>query len=142
MERDDDALGEIAAIQSVDPAAARTLLDELRAQAGGSPYYVFLSSGGGSGGRGGGGRRRTLVAFATPDLALAFAQRNQLAQPGSPPRLRRLSLGRLLLAMLREPAIATLRLVRDDASLVGGQLPDGLTLTRDEALARLQATGI
>lgn len=142
MERDDDALGEIAASQSVDPAAARTLLDELRAQAGGGPYYVFLSGGRGSGARGGGRRSRTLVAFATPDLALAFAQRNQLAQPGSPPRLRRLSLGRLLLAMLREPAIATLHLVRDDASLVGGQLPDGLTLSRDEALARLQAPGI
>ena len=141
MDRDDDALGEISAIQSVNPAAARTLLDELRVQAGSSPYYIFLSSGG-SGGRGGGRRTRTLVAFATPDLALAFAQRNQLAQPGSPPRLRRLGLGQLLLAMLREPTITALHLVRDDASLVGGELPAGLTLTRDAALARLQTPGI
>lgn len=136
MDQDDDAISEIAALPSVDPASAQALLDELRARAGG-PYYVFLFNGG-SGGRGGSGRSRTLLAFATPDLALAFAQRNQLVQPGAPPRLRRLSLGRLLLAMLREPAIATLRLVRDDTPLVGGQLPEGLTLTRAEALERLQ----
>lgn len=137
MDQDDDVIDEIAALQSIHPAAAQALLDHLRTQAGDSPYYVFLFSGG-SGGRAGSGRSRTLLAFATPDLALAFAQRNQLVQPGAPPRLRRLSLGRLVLAMLREPAIVALRLVRDDAPLVGGQLPEGLSLTRAAVLERLQ----
>ncbi len=134
---DDDVISEIAAQQSVSPAAVRSLLDGLRAQVGGGPYYVFTFSGGGGGG-GGTGRTRTLLAFATPDLALAFAQRNQLLTPGAPPRLRRLGLGRLLLAMLREPAIAAVRLVRDEAQLIGGQLPEGTTISRAAALDGLR----
>ncbi|HEU4323147.1 MAG TPA: hypothetical protein VFS21_08335 [Roseiflexaceae bacterium] len=136
---DDDVISEIAAHQSVSPAAVRSLLDDLRAQVGGGPYYVFMFSGGGAGGGGGtSGRTRTLLAFATPDLALAFAQRNHLLTPGAPPRLRRLELGRLLLAMLREPAIAAVRLVRDEAQLVGGQLPEGATITRAATLDGLR----
>lgn len=136
---DDDLISEIAVSQSVSRAAVRRLLDELRAQVGGGPYYVFTFSGGGAGGRGSGARQRTLLAFATPDLALAFAQRNQLLTPGSPPRLRRLGLGQLLLAMLREPTIAAVRLVRDEAQLVGGQLPEGTTISRAAALDGLRS---
>ncbi|GAB4206234.1 MAG: hypothetical protein OHK0022_33090 [Roseiflexaceae bacterium] len=135
---DDDVISEIAALQSVSPALVRSLLDGLRAQVGGGPYYVFTFSGGGAGGRSGGGRTRTLLGFATPDLALAFAQRNRLLTPGSPPRLRRLGLGQLLLAMLREPAIGAVRLVRDEAQLIGGLLPEGSTITRAAVLDGLR----
>ena len=93
-------------------AAAWSLLEELRAQAGAERFYVFWTSGSGGGARGT-GRQRILLAFPTPDRALAFAQRNQLARAGELPRLRRLSLLQLVQAMLREPAIGALLIVAD-----------------------------
>jgi hypothetical protein len=129
----DSELRSFADEHGLSIAAARTLLDELRAQAGAGHFYVFWTTGGGGGG-GGAGRQRTLLAFPTPDAALAFAQRHQLARATEQPRLRRLALFQLVQAILREPAIAALLIVEDsqDLPIPAGQLPRGLRFERTE----------
>jgi hypothetical protein len=138
----DSQLADFAAEYETTPEAARALLDELRVKAGVERFYVFWTSGGGAGARAG-GRKRTLLAFPTPDSALAFAQRNELGSPGAQPRLRRFALLQLLQAMLREPAILALLLVTDDDPPPAGQLPRGQRIERAELLRRLAgATGM
>src|SRR5215218_8287560 len=110
----DTELTAFAAEYAITLATARELLDELRAQAGAERFYIFWTTSGGGAGAGAGGRKRTLLAFPTPDTALAFAQRNKLGAQGEQPRLRRFALLQLLQAMLREPAILALLLVADD----------------------------
>jgi hypothetical protein len=129
-------LAAFAAEHDTTLAAARELLDDLRAQTGVERFYVFWTTGGGTG-AGASGRKRTLLAFPTPDTALAFAQRNGLGGPGGQPRLRRFALLQLLGAMLREPAITTLILAADDDPPPAGQLPRGIRIERAELLRRL-----
>jgi hypothetical protein len=126
-----------AAEYAITLEAARALLDELRAQAGAERFYIYWTSGGGAG-AGAGGRKRTLLAFPTPDTALAFAQRNSLGSSGEQPRLRRFALLQLIEAMLREPAIQALLLVADDDPPPAGQLPRGTRIERAELLRRLE----
>ena len=131
----DTELAAFAAEYEMTLEAARALRDELRAQAGVEHFYVFWTSGG-AGARAG-ARKRTLLAFPTPDGALAFAQRNGLGSSGEQPRLRRFALLQLLQAMLREPAILALLLVADDDPPPAGQLPRGTRIERAELLRRL-----
>jgi len=132
----DTQLTAFAAEYEMTPAAAQALLDELRAQAGAERFYIFWTTGGGVG-AGASGRKRTLLAFPTPDAALAFAQRNRLGTSSEQPRLRRFALLQLLQAMLREPAILALLLVADDDPPPAGQLPHGTRIERAELLRRL-----
>ena len=132
----DTQLADFAAEYDMTPEAARALLDELRAQAGVERFYVFWTSGGGAGASAG-ERKRTLLAFPTPDAALAFAQRNNLGHAAEQPRLRRFTLLQLLQAMLHEPAIRALLLVTDDDPPPAGQFPDGIQIERTELLRRL-----
>ena len=129
-------LAAFAAAYETTLEAARALLDELRAQIGAERFYVFWTAGGGAGASAG-ERKRTLLAFPTPDGALAFAQRNGLGRPGEQPRLRRFGLLQLLQAMLREPAITALILAADDDPPPAGQLPQGQRIERAELLRRL-----
>jgi hypothetical protein len=115
---------------------ARTLLAELRAQAGAERFYIFWTNGGGAGASPA-ARKRTLLAFPTPDGALAFAQRNGLGRVGEQPRLRRFALLQLIGAMLREPAIAALILAAEDDPPPAGQLPRGTRIEREELVRRL-----
>ncbi|MEP7188617.1 MAG: hypothetical protein ABI901_05400 [Roseiflexaceae bacterium] len=131
----DMELTAFAAEYAITLATARELLDELRAQAGAERFYIFWTTGGA--GTGASGRKRTLLAFPTPDTALAFAQRNGLGSPGEQPRLRRFALLQLLQAMLREPAILALLLAADDDPPPAGQLPRGTRIERAELLRRL-----
>lgn len=109
------------------------ILARLQATFPNDQVYVFQSDG--AGGAGGGERRtRTIMAFATPDVALHFAQRNRLLADGITPRLRRLGLPNLLLAMARNPSIATVRLIHDDAAVVVGAFPDGVSIARGEIM--------
>ena len=132
----DTQLAAFAAEYETTLEAARSLLDELRAQAGAERFYIFWTSGSGTG-VGGGARKRTLLAFATPDAALAFAQSNGLGSPGKQPRLRRFVLLQLIGAMLREPAILALLLVTDDDPAPAGQLPRGTRIERAALVRRL-----
>ena len=132
----DTQLAAFAAEYEITLEAARTLLEELRAQAGVERFYVFWTMGGGAGARAS-GRTRTLLAFRTPDAALTFAQRNGLGSLNEQPRLRRFTLLQLLQAMLREPAILALLLVTDDDPPRAGQLPRGTRIERAELLRRL-----
>lgn len=134
----DTELTAFAAEYDITLATARELLDELRAQAGAERFYIFWTSGGGTGaGAGTSDRKRTLLAFPTPDTALAFAQRNNLGSSGAQPRLRRFAILQLLQAMLREPAILALLLVADDDPPPAGKLPRGTRIERAELLRRL-----
>ena len=117
-------------------AAARALIDDLRERAGAGRFYVFWTSGGGAGGASA-ARQRTLLAFPTPDSALAFAQRNGLGRDGDPPRVRRFTLLQLIAAVLREPAITALILVSDDEPPPPGQMPRGERVERAALLRRL-----
>ena len=132
----DTELAAFAAKYETTLEAARALLDELRARSGVERFYVFWTMRGGTG-AGAGARKRTLLAFPTPDGALAFAQRNGLASPGEQPRLRRFALLQLIGAMLREPAITTLILAAADDPPPAGQLPRGIHIERAELLRRL-----
>ena len=132
----DTQLAAFAAEYATTPEATRALLDELRVKAGVERFYVFWTTGGGAGARPS-GRKRTLLAFPTPDSALAFAQRNGLGSPSEQPRLRRFALLQLLQAMLREPAILALLLVTDDEPPAAGQLPHGQRIERAALLRRL-----
>jgi hypothetical protein len=135
----DTELGSFADEHGISVASARMLFDALRVQTGAKSFYVFWTAGAGAGASGG-GRQRTLLAFTTPDSALAFAQRNQLGSAGEQPRLRRLSLLQLVQAMLREPAITAL-LVADegaDQPTPAGRLPAGTRIERADVLRRLQ----
>lgn len=133
---DDSQLAAFAGQQGLSEAALRALIDGVRAQAGADHYYVFWTPPGG-GGRGA-ARERLLLAFPTPDAALAFAQRNQLAREERP-RLRRLALAQLIRAVLREPAIRALLLVAqaEDGEAPPGQLPRGTRIERAALLQRL-----
>lgn len=133
---DDAALAAFARAHAADINAARSLIADLSAQAGAAQFYVFWVARGGSGGAGQ-PRSRTLVAFPSPDAALAFAQHNQLTSADRP-RLRQLSLVHLLGAVLGEPAIAALLLAREsDDAPAPGRLPAGVRISRAEILARL-----
>ncbi len=132
----DTELAAFAAEYAISLEAARTLLDGLRAPVEGEHFYIFWTTGGGAG-AGGSARKRTLLAFPTPDAALAFAQRNGLSSPSERPRLRRFTLLQLLGAMLREPAITALLLATDDDPPPAGQLPRGQRIERATLLQRL-----
>jgi hypothetical protein len=132
----DTELAAFAAGYGMTVELARALLDDLRARAGAERFYIFWTSGGGAGASAG-ARQRTLLAFPTPDAALAFAQRNGLGRPAEQPRLRRFGLLQLIEAMLREPAIGALILVADDEPAPAGQLPRGARVERAELLRRL-----
>ena len=137
---DDHAIAEFAAAHNTSIAAVQALIASIRSEVGALQFYVFWTGGTGRGGAGSGGRARTLLAFRTPDAALAFAQRNSLAER---PRLRRLTLLQLCHAMLQEPAIGALIIAAevDDQLIVPGQMPPGTHLERAELVRRLPETG-
>jgi hypothetical protein len=132
---DDADLSAFAAEHSFGVAALRALVAELSAQAGAAWFYVFWTPERG-GASGNSGRERMLVAFRSPDAALAFAQRNKLAGDERP-RLRRLSLAQLVQATLRKPAIVALLLADEESEALPGRLPHGVRTERAELLRRL-----
>jgi hypothetical protein len=134
---DDGQLEDLADEHGVGAVAVRELLTTLRGQAGGDSFYVFWTIGKGSQAHGA-RRPRTLLAFLTPDAALGFAQRNQLGSADQP-RLRRLSMLRLVQATLREPAITAILFVAelDDRLPAAGHLPHGVRVERADLLRSL-----
>jgi hypothetical protein len=134
---EDQRIEDLAGAYGVGAAALRALLAALRAQAGAGDFYIFWASGRAAGAPGA-RRARTLLAFTTPDAALAFAQRNRL-NVGDRPRLRRLSLLQLVQATLREPAIAAILFVADrgDGAPTAGSLPAGVRVERGDLIRSL-----
>jgi hypothetical protein len=81
-------------------------------------------------------RPRRVLAFATPDSALALAQHNRLSPP---PRLLRVSLVQLLVVLIQRPAIAAVLVADEPLELPPrGQLPAALRLERLNVVHRLQ----
>lgn len=81
-------------------------------------------------------RPRTLLAFTSADAALAFAQQATLTVS---PRLLRMSLPRLLAALIQRPAITALLVVDDlDEHRTTTGLPDGFRLARGTLLELLK----
>lgn len=100
-------------------------------------FYIYRTGDGGVGGGEGApgeasGRPRQLLAFQSPDTALAFAQRSGL---GASTRLIGLSLGQILAALIQRPSIAAL-LVADelDAPAAPGLLPPGVRVERSAVI--------
>ena len=130
MNQRDTAIAALAAC-GVDTARLTTLLAELRAQVPHDPLYIYQTSGGiAAGGSGQRRNARTLLAFQTPDSAMLFAQRNSLHDDDAPPRLRQLALTHLLLAMVRDPGIGALLIVRDSDECGPGRMPTGVQVQR------------
>jgi len=140
---DDAAIVEFAAAHTTSTTAVHALIESVRAEVGAVQFYIFWTSGAGRGGGRDAGRTRTLLAFRTPDAALAFAQRNGLAGAAERPRLRRLTLLHLCHAMLQEPAIAALIIATEaeEQPSAAGQIPPGMRLERAELVRRLRETG-
>ncbi len=81
-------------------------------------------------------RPRILLAFTSADAALGFAQQATVA---AAPRLLRLSLPRLLAALIQRPAISALIFVDDlDERRTTAGLPDGFRLDRGALLELLK----
>lgn len=143
MISEDSQLKMLADEYQVGIEEVRALLAAWHAQVGAGQFYVFWTSG-----TGGGMRRsaslRTVLAFQTPDGALAFAQRNRLTVAPEQPRLRRLSLLQLLHVMLREPAIVAILFVvdQDMSPLPLGYLPPGVRMVRSDIVQRLRPRSV
>ena len=137
MSLEDAQIQELADEQGVTAAALRELLASLHSQVGANHFYMFWTSGKAAGAATA-RRQRTLLAFPTPDDALAFAQRNQLHRADLP-RLRRLSLIQILQVTLREPAIAAIHFaaVQESQAPAAGQLPPGIRIERADLLRSL-----
>lgn len=99
-------------------------------------FFYIYRTGKRSGGtdRGSSERTRVVLAFATPDTALAFAQQNHLTPT---PRLLRLSLAQLLATLVQRPTIGALLFADEPIELVAGYLPAGLRLERGVLLNML-----
>lgn len=134
----DKLIKDFADEHGADTAAVIQLLAELRERVGADHFYVFWTAGSVSK-LPRAQRTRTLLAFQTPDAALAFAQRNRL-QDADRPRLRRLELIQLVGAALRAPAITAILFASDesDPELSPGHLPPGVRVARDELLSLLR----
>jgi hypothetical protein len=108
--------------------------------AAGASLFVFRnveSTGGDGGAKPVPPRERRIVAFASADSALAFAQRNGLG-PGA--RLQRLRIEQLLAVMLERPSIVTLLVVDEECELPPrGTLPTGVRLERGTLVAWLES---
>lgn len=122
------------AANGVAPERITALLADVAARLPGAVFYVFQAGSGGGAVRSS-GRQRTLMAFASPDAALLFAQRNNLMTADTPPRLRMLPLPRLLLAMALAPNITALLLIPDTSDPQPGQLPTGVLVDRATLVA-------
>lgn len=136
--RDDQQFERLAAIYGTSGGALRDLIADLQQRSGAASFYIFWNTSRDITAPSGAARQRRLIAFPTPDAALAFVQHHHLASPLDPPRLRRLSLLQLVQALLREPRIVALILADDNqAPPPAGHLPPGLLLDRADLLRRL-----
>lgn len=133
---DADALAAFAETHAASLPAVRALVEEIVAATGATSFYIFWTSSSGGGGAGPTRRTRVLVAFSSPDAALAFAQRNQLVG-AERPRVRQLSLLQLFHVVLSTSAIRGLLLAGEADEETPGRLPAGLQLARTEILERL-----
>jgi hypothetical protein len=134
----DNQLTAFADRHAIAPALAHALFDELLATIGAEAHYIFWHQRSTGAGAASSGRARTILAFPSPDAALAFAQRNRLIASDASARLRRLTLLQLVSALLSQPSIAALLFVAQDADdrLVAGQLPPGVLIERHVIVAR------
>jgi hypothetical protein len=140
MSLEDRRIEDLAVTYGVGAPTLRALLATLHDRIGARDFYVFWIAGKAS--RTPSARNtRTLLAFPTPDAALAFAQRNHL-NAADLPRVRRLSLIQLVQAVLRESAITAIIFVaeHDDHTSPAGRLPPGLRIERAEILGLLHGS--
>jgi hypothetical protein len=107
-------------------AAQRHLADRGYAQR--RHFYIYRTSPQGAVGGASGERPRRVLAFATADTALAFAQHNHLRPT---PRLLRTSLDQLLAVLVQRPTIQTVLFVAEPLHIrTPGTLPAGFSLER------------
>jgi hypothetical protein len=104
-----------------------------------SRFYIFRSASHGGDGAGQApalnARPRMLLAFASADAALGFAQAVRL---GAAPRLAAMGLGQLLAALIQRPMISALLVADDHDGPITAGLPAGLRIERVALLDQLQ----
>lgn len=135
----------VASQSGYGAAAAATALAwaRNRLSAGGavpSRLYIFRGASNSSEGTGqtpsSPSRPRVLLAFASADAALSFAQASGLA---SAPRLAAMSIEQLLTALIQRPMIHALLVADDGDSPHEAGLPAGLRIERAALLDQLQS---
>ncbi|MEM8534053.1 MAG: hypothetical protein AAGF95_24620 [Chloroflexota bacterium] len=135
----DTTLQEIATTQGITITQVRSTMLELGTQIGNEQLYIFWVTGKSSTSASS-KRERLLLTFTTPDMAIAFAQRNRLAEDPSKLRLRRLSLAQIILAMVRDDSIRELIVASEQETTIAGTLPEGFHLKRSDLLRQLCTT--
>jgi hypothetical protein len=120
------------------PEALDTAVRQLRERGhrGSLEFYLYRSTGSGVGSGDTSERARLVLAFATADTALAFAQHNRLRPT---PRLLRASLEQLLALLLQRSTIGTLLFADEPLEMAAaGGLPVGLRIERAAFLQLLE----
>jgi hypothetical protein len=120
------------------PGALATIAHQLRERGHHSAleFYLYRSTGSGTGSSDARERARLVLAFATADTALAFAQHNRLRPT---PRLLRTSLEQLLALQIQRPTIGTLLFADEPLAITSaGKLPAGLHIERAAFLQLLE----
>jgi hypothetical protein len=140
--QDQGVLANVARQHGFHAAQASVALDMTtrqlreRGHRGSLKFYLYRSTGSGAGGRDAQERVRLVLAFATADTALAFAQHNRLRPT---PRLLNVGLEQLLALMLQRPTIGTLLFADEPLEITrAGKLPTGLRIERAAFLKLLE----
>ena len=126
---------ELATQLSTTAARVDALVDEWSAQLPHQRFYVFRAPPGTSSGVNAPAAPRTVLAFVSPDDALTFAQRHNVR---AGVRVRGLSVGELLRAMLATPSIGKVVFLEAwSAEVVGRNLPPATTFHREALVNKL-----
>jgi hypothetical protein len=129
------AIGELAAALDTTPEQLRSVVQQALGRLERRRYYVYRITAGSPARSQPAGQPRTIVAFPTPDDALAFAQRNGY---GSKAQLRSIGAAELIVRMLADPGIGTLLFAAPSPGERERGWGPGTRFTRDELVATLR----
>lgn len=133
MSQSEQHLANVAKQYGTSLEALRTVLQKMSTAIGSDSVYIFLTPSNKdkeSTNADLAKKTRSLIAFITPDSALAFAQINRTGKE-SPPRLRQLTCLQIIQAVLNNPKIEALFIVQEtDEIFKPGLMPYGLRYER------------
>lgn len=130
------SIGELAATLRTTPERLRSVVQQTLGRLGRRRYYVYRVTGDQPARTPPSDQPRTIVAFPTPDDALAFAQRNGY---GSKAQLRAVSAAELIVKMLSDASIGTLLFAESHDNEGARGWGPGTRLSRAELVRELQS---